>query len=325
MRMLITEYACMLTIAFMGTVVTTQPGPANLGHVQCTTQMPADSLLWRVSSRTQTRWLLFEPLVDDDVSDTGVQFHELEQHRWIGPSGEFIVTRAMASDTSVLNSRQPISPETHDSVESSRSALMKQRARRFVRGFVLPLLAMRAGVLPASMAFSDWPANQGRLSVQLQGMTGASNLKNRRNPGEADLTSLRGVGGRLVYGVTRNVSAEVALAWLSTDRAAFEDASTTEATTGRMQIGGVLQVGETIVPHVRAGIGARVSSYTSSRAEDSNLRSSLLAYGGLGVDAWVGDRFIAGLSAAFVGPVGGGDDQSSSVELGLHLGYAWKP
>ena len=87
------------------------------------------------------------------------------------------------------------------------SIYVKAGAAQLVNGIAIRFLPSRA-IPPATVGFPDDPVNQGRLSIQVQGVLGAISLKKGVDSGEADFTSLRGVGGRAVYGISKMVSVE---------------------------------------------------------------------------------------------------------------------
>ena len=160
-----------------------------------------------------------------------------------------------------------------------------------------------------------------RLTLQAQGVVGFVNLTNSANaPTDSDFTTHWGVGGRTLYGFSRSMSIEGSVAVLFTDQAVFEDSSTAKATAARALVGGVLHIGEKTVPYLRAGIGFQLARYTMSTSDEWRS-SSLLCIGG-GVDAWVGDSIVVGVSASYVGPLNSGDD-ATSFEVGVHAGIAW--
>ena len=66
------------------------------------------------------------------------------------------------------------------------------------------------------VGFEDPEPNEGRLSLQAQFIAGAISLKNDAD--ETDLTSMVGVGGRLVYGFTSNDIEGPAFVWETVSR-----------------------------------------------------------------------------------------------------------
>ena len=201
---------------------------------------------------------------------------------------------------------------------------VRSDASQLARGFKLRFLPDGIGI-PAVMGFDEEPENVGRLSIQAQGLGGTIILKNSANPSQTDFTTMLGAGARVLYGVTKHTSVDVAVSALSTQEAKFDDLSTADATVFRVLTGGVLQFGEKTVPYLRAGIGAHVTSYTHSMDDDSKLSGGILVYGGVGVDRWLREDLVLGIAATFVGPNAGGDDQITMFEAGVHFGYAWKP
>ena len=172
------------------------------------------------------------------------------------------------------------------------------------------------------------PPNKGRIAVLAQFVGGALSFTNRADATQNDFAALRGVGAGAVYGLTGYASLEGSLTLLSTRDAAFSDSSTAHASSVRALIGGSLHAGTTYVPYVRVGLGVRGSYYTWDPATGepaSEGRFSGLWTLGAGVDGWLTKSFVVGLSAGYVGPFGGGDDDSYSLEAAAHAGYAWKP
>ena len=203
------------------------------------------------------------------------------------------------------------------------SIYVKASAAQLVNGITLRFLPSRA-IPPATVGFPDDPINQGRLSIQAEGLVGAISLKNAAD--QTDFTSMVGAGARVVYGFSKYLSAEVSLSVLSTQQAQFNDESTAEAITTRVLFGGMLSFGEgTYVPYLRVGIGGRLSSYKVSSEDDGDLRGSGIYQVGGGIDAWLGDGFVVGISGHVVSALGGGGDESLSFEAGVHAGFAWKP
>ena len=219
--------------------------------------------------------------------------------------------------------------------ETLRGALLARNAAQLRKGFVLQLLGKPA-VVAAVFSWEDEPipeppkpepANKGRVAIQVQGVGGTISLRNTNDANDTEFTTLWGMGGRAVYGLSRNLSVEGSLSFLSTGEAEFGDNSTTSASTVRALLGGSVHVGEKYVPYARAGLGVRVSNFTATPAvgdSDSDLRASLLLSVGVGVETWFDDSFVLGVSARYVGAISG-DDESYSLEAGAHAGYAWKP
>jgi len=179
-------------------------------------------------------------------------------------------------------------------------------------------------IYPFGDPYAVTPLNKDRISVQAQVLGGAVNLMDPRSCAcPSEFTTIRGLGVRGVYGVTRALSLESSVSVLSTGDADFDDMQAS-ATTGRMLLGGMLHVGDKYVSYVRVGVGARVSSYTATLADGSTIHGGGLFSVGTGFDAWLGDSVAAGLSTNFVGGWAGQDD-SVSFEVGIHAGYAWNP
>lgn len=242
-------------------------------------------------------------------------------HAYIIPLG----AAPLQNVTIAVDGGEQLPLELPPGAEVSGSIHVKEGAAQLANGFKLQLIPSRAGILPAPVGFKDPAPNEGRLSLQLEGVVGAISLKSTADATQEDFTTLEGLGGRMVYGFNKRWSVEGSLSALTTQQAEFDDGSTAEATTVRALIGGLLHFGETTVPYLRVGIGARLSSYTLSSEEDSKLRGSALVHLGGGVDHWLGERLVVGASAQYVGGLGNGSDDSYSLEFGAHIGFAWKP
>jgi len=76
--------------------------------------------------------------------------------------------------------------------------------------------------------------------------------------------------------------------------------------------------GESLTPYFHAGIGARLSSHGRT-GEDSELRGGGLYCVSGGVDVSLPGDMRLGLSAQYVGGIGGADD-SYGFEAGIHAG-----
>ena len=163
--------------------------------------------------------------------------------------------------------------------------------------------------------------NQGRVSIQAQGFAGATSL---RLADQSKFTTVLGFGARAVYGIAGPLSIEGSLSRLSATEVEFSETSKVEATIYRGLLGVALNLGDSqYIPYLRAGIGARLTDYKATSAQDELLDSSLLWFGG-GVEAWSTDAFVIGVSFQVVSPIGGDDaDQGSSFEATAHAGFAW--
>ena len=119
------------------------------------------------------------------------------------------------------------------------------------------------------------------------------------------------------------MSFEASLSVLAASEVTFSDESKVEATIVRGLLGVVLHLGDKqLVPYARAGIGARVSNYKLSSAEDK-LHGSFLFWGGLGIDFWASEGFVIGTSLRVIGPNGSDDPLGVTFEAGAHAGVAW--
>ena len=210
-------------------------------------------------------------------------------------------------------------PKALEPGETLRGAIVASHPARLCRGFVLQLLSNPSVVSAAFKWAEKRPPNQGRLAVQVGAIYGAVQLETRVEPTHTDFTSITGIGARAVYGFSDNFSVVGTLAVLSTGEAEFEGGTTIEATIVRAFVGDGIQFGETYVPYVPVGIGGRISDYDSEDDSNSGIRvDDLFAVVG-GVDAWLSDSLVIGLSLGYLG------GENISLEAGLHLGFAWKP
>jgi len=172
---------------------------------------------------------------------------------------------------------------------------------------------------PEEIELPPSPPNEGRIAIQVQSIAGAIGMTD--SAGRSEFASMWGVGVRGVYGVTKMISIDGTLVVLPASTVQFNDGSTVETMVRRGIFRVVLQGGDTTVPYFGAGIGAHFSTYQYEN--NSELRNGgLFSFGG-GIDRWMTKNLVTGLSIQYVGPIGG--DGPSSVEAGLHVGYAWKP
>lgn len=218
--------------------------------------------------------------------------------------------------------------EFANGAELSGSIHVKEGARFLERGFTLHLISSRMGIAAAPVGFKDPPVNEGRWSVRAHGTVGAMTLQNSADAVQEEAAFLRGVGVDAVRGLTKYVSVEASVTVLTAGDARFDDDATADVTSLRALGSLRLELGDKYVPYLRGGLGVRTGDFTwtpSDGPADSEWRSGALLAIGLGVDAWVRESFVIGVSAGYVGPIAGGDDESFSFEAGAHAGYAWKP
>lgn len=205
--------------------------------------------------------------------------------------------------------------------ESVRGAILASHPAQLRKGFVVQLLSS-PGVVQAAFRWSDKPPppppppppSVGKLGIGVQFIGGAARLED--DNGVDDWTSLRGVGARMTYGAHKYVSLQGDAAVFYTGDATL-GLQTAQGTGGRLGAYVMAQSGTNIVPFLRAGAGVLAFRQKNDGTPDTN--ADLFASLGLGVEAWIGDRWSAGLSTSFfTGPL-------RTAEAELHVSYAWEP
>jgi hypothetical protein len=242
--------------------------------------------------------------------------------------------------------------------QRARAAILVKRAQE-ITGPMTIVLGEQGGGRPIMAIVGDWMPRQTRHSIQmmelrpvqspdperdrvsihLQGVYGAIWLGDGAGLGKSDATSMKGLGVRAQYAFNRYIALDGEVIGASTGEARFGGVTydgmqgdlTRSAALGRVQFGGVLRFSEgPYVPLLRLGVGLQGASQrgtlTTATGEEPGPESfdlkGLLSLA-TGVDVRLGNHFIAGaaLGAVFLG----GFDEVQSIELGVHLGYAWNP
>ena len=187
-------------------------------------------------------------------------------------------------------------------------------------------LALRNIALSTEHIYLSEPytPNKGRLSLQLQALIGAITLTSRTDPDINAFTWNSGLGARIVYGLTKRLSLEATLSYLTSGTATLQDDTTAQRVTGRMLLGVAGHLGTKYVTSARFGAGLRLSNYTYGIGdnEDTDLQLNGVFSFGFGFDAWLSKRFVVGFFGNYVGPWGTGDE-SFGFELAVHTGFSW--
>jgi hypothetical protein len=152
------------------------------------------------------------------------------------------------------------------------------------------------------------------------------------------MTSLYGLGARITYSFSLLLAFEADVMAGRSGDARFHEVPWSNmrvdmvriASVGRVRMGGVLRFGERYIPTVRAGIGAQGASHRATVVADGatspgpDLRFEVdgMWYFGGGLDIRLGERMVAGAAVSFDQSM---VSDSRSLQLGVHMGYAWKP
>jgi hypothetical protein len=183
------------------------------------------------------------------------------------------------------------------------------------------------------------------LSLHVQAVGGAIWLGDGIDLEELDATTLKGLGVRVEYELSKRLSVEGELMGASTGDAEFRGVAyegmqgdlMRSAALGRVQIGGVLRLGKKkIIPTVRLGLGLQGASHDAvftpaagaSVEPDVGFELSAIVHFGAGLDVRLGEHFLAGagVTAILVASRFTAEPASSNaIEAGLHLGYSWAP
>lgn len=205
--------------------------------------------------------------------------------------------------------------------ERLEGELTAERPEQLDSAFVFQVHT-RPGVVPAVFRWSDKPPkpervphNLHKLALSVQSVGGALQLNGV--DGAKDWTDTVGLGVRATY---------TALPWLSVTGIvdalrsgdAMLDGTATSVAGGRFQAQLMAHFGERFVPYFRAGVGVFAGSM-SSNAGSSEFRFGGIWGFGVGADAWIGERLVAGIGASYL------DGELLSAELGVHVGYVWDP
>lgn len=174
---------------------------------------------------------------------------------------------------------------------------------------------------------------QDRLMVAVRALGGAGNIDDGVGNDRTGWAMVHGLGARVLYGFTRYLSIEGELNVTRTQPITFTD-STWEQDMGDLQItetaghvmaGGVLHTsGRKWSPFTRLALGVRLSQHmaTMGSRDESEVRAGLVASLGGGLNVRLGKRLSAGISVAYMAPLGG-NDTTAMFEGGIHLGAVW--
>lgn len=235
----------------------------------------------------------------------------------------------------VWDSDDGMIPTTLDREQDLWATVIVHDADSVGERMAMRLVPSKGNLFPATFEFEDDRPNVRRWTVRAQFIGGAVQLDDGINLSQSDFTGTFGVGARVAYGVSRHLTLEADMAAHKSGKARFDDVVwdgtsgdlERSATSFRLLGGFVLRTGEDYVPFVRGAIGPRLSSdemaLTSGAMSDTKLDSSLAISVETGIDAWVGDKFTAGVAGAFVSDIAG-EASIRSFEARVHLGYAWK-
>ena len=152
------------------------------------------------------------------------------------------------------------------------------------------------------------------------------------------------VGARATYGFTRHFSIEAELMGARTgsdarfDNVSFNDVDgdlVRSVSLGRLQAGVVGRIGHRLVPTLRLGIAGQGTSHDAELitpsgvmpGPDSSLKFTMFIAAGLGIDVHVGSSLLLGAGLSGLTLLGGGESDlfRRGLQIGVHLGYAWKP
>ena len=180
--------------------------------------------------------------------------------------------------------------------------------------------------------------NVGKITLSLAAAYGVVWLEDGLDASQLDGTDLRLFGGWVTYGFTEKINGEALIVLGNSGQARFADMTINDVqgdllrntTLGRAQFGALVRWGDRYKPTFRAGLGVQAASYDSKFMVGSNNtpgpESSVdvhgLWYFGAGLGIQLTDHVMADLSGNFVQLV---SSESRSVQLGLQIGYSWKP
>lgn len=177
-----------------------------------------------------------------------------------------------------------------------------------------------------------------RVTLHVLGVAGGIWLQESQTEGRLDATSMTGLGARVTYAYNRHLAVEGEALGASTGNARFANASfdgmqgelLRSATLGRVQAGGVLRLGRQIIPLLRVGLGAQVSSIDSRFVIDGSEAPGPghaydfdpLWYLGAGMELRPTEHLVAGFTLTTEKMA---SSASRTLEAGIHIGYGWKP
>jgi hypothetical protein len=153
--------------------------------------------------------------------------------------------------------------------------------------------------------------------------------------------TLMGLGVRVAWAATTEVSVDTELTGIRSSDASFRDVSF-EGTTGdilrnmkgaRFVFTGTLRKGGTYQPFVRLGAGLQVIDHdvrlvtgaTTTTGPGDGLALDGLVTLGSGFDIKLGEHWTAGAGFSFFGGFSGTKTAafSTAIEGGIHVGYGW--
>ena len=229
---------------------------------------------------------------------------------------------------------------------SAQLAVYIKNSACFVQSLGLQMSAQEEGAprtvterwfIPVDPEVPPPPENEGKLTINLQAIGGVIWLGDGLEQNKLEPTTLQGLSVRVSYGLHRLFSVETEIVGAGSGQASFNDMSYNNmdgtlhrsASLGRVQFAGVLRLGEKIIPTLRLGVGLQGAGYdaelmteTGPKAgPESGLEFTTTLNFGAGLDVRLGDHLAAGFAASVISR---GTDPSS-IEAGIHAGYAWKP
>ena len=175
---------------------------------------------------------------------------------------------------------------------------------------------------------------RGRLSVNAQALRGVAWLGSGFPDGLLEPTTLSGLGARMTYGINRLVWVEVDLLAANSGESRFDNMTINDvqgelvrtASFARMKAGGMLRLGYSVVPVLRAGLAMQVGDYDSQffvdgtevNGPESIVRFDGAYYFGGGLEFRFARSFVAG---AAVSGLFSSDERF--LEVGAHFGFTW--
>ena len=180
--------------------------------------------------------------------------------------------------------------------------------------------------------------NVGKITLSLAAAYGMVWFEDGLGASQLDGTDLRLLGGWVTYGFTEKINGEAFIVLGNSGQARFANMTINDvqgdllrnARIGRAQFGGLVRWGDRYKPTFRAGLGVQAASYdsrfmvgsSSTPGPESSVDVHGLAYFGAGVGIRLTDSLLLDLSGNFVSLL---NSESKSVQLGVQIGYSWKP
>ena len=172
-------------------------------------------------------------------------------------------------------------------------------------------------------------------ALGVSGALGVIWLKDGLGGERSEATDTSGLGLWVLYALSEHWHLEMGAMGAASGDARFHDVTvdgtqgelTRSAKLGRLQGSAFLRLGtEGIMPYVRFGVGAQLTSYSevfsAGEAPESSIEGDVVLGGGAGAQIRLGDHLIAGAAFGFDAELGGA---SRHFQGGLHLGYTWQP